>query len=137
MATLARLWQRRCGFWVDVAPAIVYLGVLFWAGLTPLQQLPGPDFELADKVWHLLAFGGLAGLAARALAHWGRSSGRAAIEAALFSAALGALLEGLQSLTPYRAAEWADLVADALGALLAYGALRALAHAAGPARGAP
>jgi VanZ family protein len=42
----------------------------------------------------------------------------------------------LQSLTPYRSAELADLVADALGALLAYFALRALASRTAPAPGA-
>lgn len=135
--SLARIWQRRCGFWIDVAPAVLYLGVLFWAGLVPLKQLPGPDFELADKVWHLAAFGGLAALLARALAHFGRAEQLAARDAALISAGLGASLEVLQSLTPYRSAELADLVADALGALLAYFALRALASRAAPAPGAP
>ena len=46
----------------DVVPALLYLCVLFWFGLIPLKSLPGPDFELADKVWHLMAFGGLTAL---------------------------------------------------------------------------
>ena len=48
----------------------------------------------------------------------------------LSSAALGALLEVLQSFTAFRSAELADLIADALGALVAYAVLRRLAAGA-------
>lgn len=130
MGALARIWQRRRGVWLDVLPALLYLGVLFWAGLIPLQQLPGPDFKMVDKVWHLGAFGGLAALLARSLAYFGRPAPLAARDAALSSGFLGALLEVLQSFTPYRSADWADLLADVLGALLAYFVLRLLARGA-------
>jgi VanZ family protein len=129
IGALGRAWQKPRGFALDVGPALLYLAVLFWFGLTPLKSLPGPDFELADKVWHLAAFGGLAGLAARSLRYWGRGALAAARDAALVASLLGGLLELLQSLTAYRSADWADFVADSLGALLAYLVLRAL-HAA-------
>ena len=128
MAALARAWQKPRGFWVDVAPLVLYLAVLFWAGLIPLDHLPGPEFKLVDKVWHFGAFGGLAGLGSRALRHYGRPPQAAARDAALASATLGALLEVLQSFTAYRAAELADLAADSLGAGLAYLILRALSR---------
>jgi VanZ family protein len=51
--------------------------------------------------------------------------------AALLSAGLGGLLELLQSLTPYRSADFADLAADVLGAALAYVMLRWLAKVGG------
>jgi VanZ family protein len=130
MTALARGWQKRRGALLDVAPAALALAVMFWAGLIPLQSLPGPDFELADKVWHFIAFGGLAGLLSRAFVYFGRSARLAAREASLVAITLGGLLELLQSFTAYRSADWADLAADALGVVLAYGALLALDRAA-------
>ncbi len=132
IVALARAWQRRRGVWLDVAPACVCLVVLFWLGLVPLDSLPGPDFELKDKLWHLAAFGGLSGLLARAVAHFGRAALLAARDAALAGALLGGLLEVLQGLTRYRSPGWADFLADSLGAGLAYLVLRALAFAAAP-----
>lgn len=99
---------------------LVYLAVLFWAGLIPLKHLPGPEFKLADKVWHAAAFGGLAVLGSRALRHWKRSSDFANRAAAWLAVALGGVLEILQSFTAYRSADVADFAADALGAGLAY-----------------
>jgi len=131
MAALGRAWHTPRSLLVDVLPTALYLAVLFWAGLIPLKSLPGPDFELADKVWHLLAFGGLAALLSRVLRHFQRSLLQSIGAGALISATLGAVLEGLQSLTPYRSADFADLAADALGAALAYVVLRWLASAAG------
>ena len=126
MGDVAQAWRKPRGFVVDVLPTLLYLALLFAAGLAPLDHLPGPEFKYADKAWHLVAFGGLAGLLARSLYHFGRPIERANRQAALAAAALGGLLEILQSLTPFRAAELADLLADSLGALLAYLVLRAL-----------
>lgn len=130
IVTLARAWQKPRGLLLDVAPACVCLVALFWMGLVPLDSLPGPDFELKDKAWHLAAFGGLAGLLARAVAHFGRQWLLAARDACLAGAVLGGLLELLQSLTRYRSPDWADFLADSLGAGLAYLVLRAIARAA-------
>ena len=137
MGALGRAWHTPRSFVVDLLPAALYLTVLFWAGLIPLKSLPGPDFELADKVWHLVAFGGLAALLSRVLRHLRRSLLESIAAGALISATLGAVLEGLQSLTAYRSADWADLAADALGAALAYVVLRWLAKAAGLLGAAP
>jgi VanZ family protein len=131
MGALGRAWHTPRSFVVDLLPAVLYLALLFWAGLIPLKSLPGPDFELADKMWHLIAFGGLATLLSRVLRYFQRPLGQAIAIAALVSAALGGLLELLQSLTPYRSADFADLAADALGALLAYLVLRWLAKVGG------
>jgi VanZ family protein len=131
MKALGRAWHTPRSMVVDVAPALLYLAVLFWFGLIPLKSLPGPEFELADKVWHLLAFGGLTGLLSRSLRHFSRTALQAVGTAAVCASALGALLEIFQALTSYRSADVADWVADSLGALLAYLVLRALAKAAG------
>lgn len=127
MATLVELWRKPRGFVIDVLPTLLFLLVLFAAGLAPMSRLPGPEFRFVDKVWHLAAFAALAGLLTRTLAHWGRPLARATRDGALVSAAFGALLEILQSMTGFRSAELADLIADALGALLAYALLRRLA----------
>lgn len=132
IAAFARAWQKPRGVSLDVVPALVFLVVLFWAGLVPLKSLPGPEFELKDKVWHLAAFGGLSGLLARALRYFGRETSLAARDAALAGVALGGMLELLQGLTPYRSPDWADFVADSLGAGLAYLLLRAMDWAAAP-----
>jgi VanZ family protein len=134
MSELGRGWQKRRGILLDVIPAASALVLMFWFGLIPLKSLPGPDFELADKMWHMIAFGGLAGLLSRAFVYFGRPGLLAAREASLVAVTLGGLLEVLQSFTHYRSADWADLLADALGVALAYAALRALDSAA--ARGA-
>jgi VanZ family protein len=123
---LRRIWQKPRGFGLDVLPSLFYCAILFWAGLMPLHSLPGPDFELKDKVWHAAAFGGLAGLFSRALKHWGRAPLSAARDAVLVAIALGGALEVLQGFTPYRSPDIADFIADALGAILAYGTLRSL-----------
>lgn len=130
MGALGRAWHKPRGFLLDVAPALLYLAVLFYFGLIPLKSLPGPDFELADKVWHAAAFGGLAGLLSRVLVFAGRPPLLAARDATLGAAAAGGALEILQSLTAYRSADAADFVADSLGAALAYVVLRVLHSAA-------
>lgn len=136
MSALGRFWLKPRGFWLDGLPVAVYFGFLFWGGLIPLKSLPGPDFALLDKAWHLVAFGGLTGLAARAFAHFGRRPPLAARDAALAAAALGGLLEVLQSFTPYRSAEWGDFLADSIGAALVYVLLRWLQSAGVNQKGA-
>ena len=135
MNALARAWYAPRGVVYDCLPALLYLTALFAVGLMPLGSLPGPNFTAVDKVWHLLAFAGLAALLSRVALHFRQSPLQGARLGALLSAALGGALELLQSLTPYRTAELADLVADALGAGLAYVALRWLARAAAAEHG--
>jgi VanZ family protein len=112
------LWPAR--YAVDVTLALLYVALLLGAGMIPLKSLPDPGFVPADKFWHLLAFGGLALLSFRALRHREPRVRRANASAAAFSIAVGGLLEVLQSFSSYRSAELLDLLADALGALLAF-----------------
>ncbi len=125
-----KFWLKPRGVLVDVLLVVLYLAVLFWAGLIPLTHLPGPEFKWADKVWHAVAFGGLAALGSRALRYAGRPAPAANRDAALVATALGGLLEVLQSFTAYRSADLADFVADALGVGLVYLVLVRLALAA-------
>ena len=79
-----------------------------------LALVPTPPEPLStgwDKTNHLLAFGTLAVLGCRAFP-------RRAVAVLCALLAYGGLIELLQSLTPYRSAEWADWLADGLGLLL-------------------
>jgi len=94
---LARGWQLLLA---------LLLAVVLWLALTPA---PPPQASLGwDKLNHLSGFITLTLVASFGFAgHWRR------IGLALL--AYGALIEVLQSFTPSRSAEWADLLADALG----------------------
>jgi VanZ family protein len=93
--------------------------LLCLTGVLVLSLVPATPASLTtgwDKTNHLLGFAvlGLLGL---------RSYPGRAVTVLLGLLAYGGLIEVLQSLTPYRLAEWADLLADALG--LAVGAVLA------------
>ena len=95
------------------------LAWLFWLlllAITLLALAPRPSAAADlgwDKLNHLAAFAAL-GLLAR-LAWPAQRLGRWALGLLLY----GGLLEIAQGLSPNRQAEWADLLADALGLLLA------------------
>jgi VanZ family protein len=102
-----------------------YMAAIFLASSGPGPALP--SISHADKLLHAAAFGVLAGLAAWAIA---RGQPRAAtwrmlLAAALVSAAYGALDEAHQYFVPGRQADALDLLADAIGAFAATGAIRA------------
>ena len=85
--------------------ALAMLGILVVSILPPSPDLPSTGW---DKGNHMLGFGTLGLLGTRG---WpGRTW---AVMAALL--AYGGLIEVLQSLTPDRSAEWADLLADGIG----------------------
>lgn len=86
------------------------LAVLVLSLIPQADRLPSTGW---DKSNHLLGFAVLAGLGC--LAWPSRAPG---VMASLL--AYGALIEGLQALTPHRWAEWADLLADALGVALGW-----------------
>jgi VanZ family protein len=83
------------------------LATILWLALTPA---PPKQADLGwDKLNHASAFATLALVATRGF-------GRAAWwRIALALLAYGGLIEVLQSFTPTRQAEWADLLADAVG----------------------
>lgn len=98
-----RIWQLAFG---------VALVAVAWTSLLPPDDLP-PDMGISDKVVHALAYTALGALAVLSSIRW-------PVAIALV-VAFGLLLEILQGLSGYRSFEWADLLADAVGA--AVGAL--------------
>ena len=81
------------------------LAILVLSLMPPSSGLPTTGW---DKSNHMLGFGTLGFLGVRS---WPNRT--VVVLAALL--AYGGLIEVLQSLTPYRSAEWADLLADGVG----------------------
>ncbi len=101
------------------AALVAYVAGIFVLGLLPMPALPLPQTWLPqDKLMHAAVFGGLV-----VVLHLAQPRRLPPLLAALLSTALGGALELAQALVPYRAAEWLDVVADGVGALLAAGLL--------------
>ena len=95
----------KTAFWAAAAAVLVL-------SLTPTSpELPSTGW---DKTNHLFGFLTLALLGAQA---YSSRLSRLFVGLLLF----GGLIELLQSLTPYRFAEWADWIADGLGIAAGYG----------------
>ncbi len=108
--------QRHIGYW---GPVVVYmLGIFYLSSQsTPGVAIPEFFFLISDKVLHALAFGLLGILMYRAF-----SQSFSQRKSMLFSF-LGTTLYGVtdelhQSFVPNRHADPADLLADAIGALV-------------------
>lgn len=99
-----RLW--RCLFWPCV------LAVLVLSLIPPEPYVPTTGW---DKSNHMLGFAVLMMTGWRAYPAW---PGRVWLGLLAF----GGLIEILQSFTGYRSAEWLDLLADAVGLVLGFGA---------------
>ena len=111
---------ERGGFFLQVSPAIVYIGMIFYAGSMATGPLPELQFVAKDKALHLVAFLGMQVTLFRAV-RWGTfgmPARRQLLLALALTSAVGALLEGWQALLPHRTAELADWIADSLGAAL-------------------
>lgn len=106
---------RRLGRIVAPVLAVLVSGLILLFGLSP--RVPSPLRILSDKVTHGVGYALLAFTSAEALAvlRWGPSPPFGALA---YAAAHGAALEAMQSYTPRRHAQWGDLLADAVGALV-------------------
>jgi len=97
-----------------------WLLVGLWAAVILLfsvtAPLPGTGI-IPDKVVHVAAYAVLAFLLRRGLL--ASPVAAPAVVAVLAAVAYGALVEGIQSILPWRRAEWWDLGANALGAVMA------------------
>src|SRR5690606_11269681 len=86
-------------------------------GLLPMPAVPLPQTWVPqDKLMHAAVFGGLV-----IVLYVAQPQRLEPLRAALLSTALGGALELAQALVPYRSAEWLDVVADGVGALLGAG----------------
>ena len=123
------------GFFLHVAPAILYVLAIFYAG----SVAQGPNFDVRfvaqDKLLHFAGFFGMQLAMFRAV-RWKRAesgTARPALLAFLISSAMGALLEFWQATLPHRSPELLDWVADSAGAGAAALLLRAVYGRTAPA----
>jgi VanZ family protein len=118
-------FRVQSSFATRILPAVLCTLLIFYGGLIRMGPLPEVGRVPSDKLGHAIAFGGLTALLVNALRFvrplW--TSARSVLCAVLLASTLGALLEFLQSFTPYRSAELLDWVADSVGALLVAGVL--------------
>ncbi|WP_280564605.1 MULTISPECIES: VanZ family protein [unclassified Chromohalobacter] len=99
--------------WSCLVLAGVSVAVIAWGSLTPGAEMP-QDLPW-DKFNHFIAYAGLAALL--------RLGGLRAVTALGLAVGYGLLVEGLQLGVPGRSgADWADVLANTLGALAAVGA---------------
>lgn len=101
-------------------PVGLYVAAIFRLSAIPGLTVPG-EFELRDKLAHLLEYAGLAGLAWRAArAQWPAvAAARTALVVGCAVAAVGAADEVFQSFVPMRESSVLDWLADASGAAIA------------------
>jgi len=126
-ASLASWAGRIAWAWL---PALLYMAGIWWLSSMPIA-LPMPSVPLRDKLAHVIEYGLLGLLVARAVrVSWPLLNGaRALLLAAALTATWGYFDEVHQAFVPGRDANAYDLLADAIGAALGvaiYGALRAL-----------
>jgi VanZ family protein len=98
---------------------VLAMGLVTVLALLPVEHLQLPVFDWWDKAQHALAF---AVLTAGACLLWPRATVRVVVG----MIAYGAALELAQWAVGWRFAEWSDLLADAVGVVVAVGLLRRL-----------
>lgn len=99
-------------------PVIFYAGFIFY--LSSLSSPNVPHFVFADKIGHLILYGGFGAVFARAFTPFERGWSASLIVLVAMS---GSLLYGLsdeihQYFVPLRSPEFTDLLSDGLGGLL-------------------
>lgn len=117
-------------FWCTGSFARYTLPLVAWAmgitvlSLMPGSELPGSGIEHADKIGHGLAYAVLGALMLRG---WSRArfpSLSACVTVLVTAVVWGGYLELLQSVTPDRAIEAADMAANGVGVAVGIGAWR-------------
>ncbi len=99
--------------------------VIFWLSITPHPPVPQTGLLSWDKIQHALAYAVLTLIAGWALLPLVRPSLRAWKFGLIFTLLYGGLIEVLQAyLTSARSGEMADMLANSLGGLAAYGLVR-------------
>lgn len=110
--------------------AICYTATLLYLSLGNISNIPRPKFQLADKVWHCIAYFGLAslwGLAFFAVKKYTLT--KTIITICIAAIVFGIIVEFLQgSLTSYRTFDFFDALANTLGVIVAVPILLFINH---------
>ena len=115
---------RSASLW---GPVVAWAALIFV--LSSFSRLPEGPPQITDKHAHVIVYAVLAALIVRALARgaWAGVTTRVAIVAAVAAVLYGFSDELHQAFVPGRSATLVDVLADAIGAALAAGGLRAWA----------
>ncbi len=105
--------ESSAGKHADLRLAVIWygFGAMLLLAVAALSLMPMPSTGVNDKLSHLVTYFGLAGW-------FGLLAGNRSALAWTLAAviAYGGLIELLQAMTSYRQAEWADMLANSLGA---------------------
>jgi len=104
------------GWWAVSAGYAVVIAVL-----AVLPPTPGVSVGYLDKLAHLCEYALFAWCLRRAARASAFSRSSELLLALGFSIAYGALLEGIQGVLGYRSAEWGDVIANTVGAVIGTG----------------
>ncbi len=110
--------------WVRFLWPMLLMAMVTLVSMTPRPFVPPTGLNYQDKVLHLLVFGLIATAWARALRQ--RNGQPQVLLPIVIVSLFGVADEFRQSMTPERFFEYADMVADALGAVIASFAYRYL-----------
>jgi VanZ family protein len=104
-------------------PALAWAATIFVLSSFPGSAYPATDVIGADKMVHLALYGLLAALCARGFGRGTRWPGPLVwIAAAMLASVYGMSDEFHQRFVPGRNSDWADVLADTIGAVLGAGA---------------
>lgn len=109
---------RNARHWRTLFPVALTLSIYFASGQSTLASPQLGWLLISDKIIHFCVFGLLATLVLRS-PRLQRSGAYAPLISIILISGLGGLDEWRQSFTPGRQMEWADWIADTLGATLA------------------
>ncbi|MCC7505318.1 MAG: VanZ family protein [Saprospiraceae bacterium] len=114
---------QRLSWWPAFWPAVLCLAGITGLSVMPSVQLPKFDLLAPDKLGHALAYGVLGWLSLRGLRlYQGRLTTLAAALMSAAAAGYGVLMEFVQAaFIPGRFFELDDMLANAIGALAAWG----------------
>jgi VanZ family protein len=103
---------RRVSLWL---PPLAYMALIYYLS-SQSDPVPQVTSVVWDKLLHLVEYGGLAVLLARALVGEGLTAGVTLVAAILLTSAYGATDEAHQSKVPQRQADVRDWIVDCVGA---------------------
>ena len=103
---------RRASLWL---PPIAYMALIYYLS-SQSDPVPQVTSVVWDKLLHLVEYGGLAVLLARAMLGEGLTAGVTLVAAILLTSAYGATDEAHQSRVPQRQADVRDWIVDSIGA---------------------
>ena len=101
-------------FWVSTA-ALCGVGILY---LSVIPVPDGPDIPFLDKPVHVAMYAVFAWLLVQAIRATQLEDREYVLMAWIYATSYGLLIEMIQAMLPWRSADWADAVSNAVGAAL-------------------